>query len=138
VKVFNKSFDELIGFSLAEVVITLIVIGGLSAISVPLYEHNIAQAKLSEADAALGSIRTQLRIYSSEHGQFPTVNPAGYVMGADWNDLERVDMVGKYFSDSSYRYLCEDGSSFVISCVSDSDPNSVRSLNQVGILSGDI
>lgn len=134
----SNSFQRLFGFSITEVMITLLVIGTLTAIALPIYEHNITQAKMSEADAALGSIRTQLRVYSSEFGKYPTANPAGYVIGADWNDLERGDMVGRYFSDSSYKYFSLDGSNFTISCRDGSDSNSIRTINESGTLAGDI
>ncbi|MBT7093621.1 MAG: prepilin-type N-terminal cleavage/methylation domain-containing protein, partial [Bacteroidetes bacterium] len=56
------------GFSLVELMIVIVIIGVLAAVAVPIYSNNVMKAKMSEADAALGSIRTQLRVYYGENG----------------------------------------------------------------------
>ncbi|MEA3287322.1 MAG: hypothetical protein U9Q77_08095 [Candidatus Marinimicrobia bacterium] len=134
---FRKIYD-LIGFSLLELMIIFFLIGGLAAVTIPIYNGNTNKARLCEADANLCSIRTQLRVYSSKHGNYPITNPASFVVGATWNDMQHGEISGKYFSDSSYTYLCTDGSSFTITCKSGSTPNSVRTLNQSGTLTGEI
>ncbi len=133
----RKVYD-MVGISLLELMIVFGLIGGLSAIAIPIYNNSIYQASLSEADANLSSIRTQLRVYSSEHGEYPITNPAGFVVGAHWNEMQSGEMSGKYFSDSAYTYLCTDGSSYTITCNSGSNPNSNRTLNQSGTLTGGI
>ena len=92
------------GFSLVELMIVIVIIGVLAAIAVPIYSNNVQKAKRSEADAALGSIRTQLDIYIAEYGRYPRENPKDYVIGAAWNSIRPGELTGKYFSDSSYTY----------------------------------
>jgi len=123
-------------FSLVELMIVIVIIGVLASIAIPIYTNNITQARMSEADANLSSIRTQLRIYSDANGEFPTTSPAGYVIGASWNDIKTGEMTGKYFNDSSYTYLCANGMSFTITCEAGDVLNSNRTLNQTGILTG--
>jgi len=122
--------------SLREIFIVLITVGILGAIAVPICNANLLKARISEADANLSSIRTQLRIYSSQTGSFPKMNPAGYVVGADWNTFKSGQMSGKYFNDSSYTYFSADGNEFTITCTHDSELPSNRTLNQSGVLSG--
>lgn len=126
------------GFSLVELMIVIVIIGVLAAVAVPIYNNNVTKAKMSEADAALGSIRTQLRVYYGENGNYPTVNPAGYVIGATWNDIKTGEITGTYFTDSSYTYLSTDGSDYTLTCAAGTVLNSNRSLNQDGTLSGGI
>jgi len=131
-----RTIRDLAGFSLVELMIVIVVIGVLAAIAIPIYTNNITQARMCEADANLSSIRTQLRIYSSANGEFPTTNPAGYVIGANWNDIKDGEMTGKYFSDSSYTYLCANGLNFTITCDAGDILNSHRTLDQFGTLDG--
>ncbi len=94
------------------------------------------QAKMSEADAALGSIRTQLRVYYGENGTYPYSRERTYVMGATWNDFRKGELTGKYFSDSSFTYYSPDGDSFIITCAAGDVLKSNRTLDNRGNLSG--
>ncbi|MEA3287323.1 MAG: prepilin-type N-terminal cleavage/methylation domain-containing protein [Candidatus Marinimicrobia bacterium] len=128
--------NDITGFSLVELMIVIVIIGTLAAIAVPIYSNNATKARMSEADVNLGSIRSDLRVYQSAHDEYPTVNPAGYVIGATWNDIRTGEMTGKYFTDSSYTYHCTDGYAFTISCAPGSELLSPRTLNQSGVLAG--
>ena len=94
------------------------------------------KAKLSEADAALGSIRTQLRVYYGENGEYPYSRERTYVMGATWNDFLAGELTGKYFSDHSYTYYCYDGQRFTITCDAGKILESNRTLDNRGTLAG--
>ena len=124
------------GFSLVELMIVIVIIGVLAAVAVPIYNNNVTKARMSEADAALGSIRTQLRVFYGENGEYPTADE--FVIGASWNDIKVGEMTGSYFSDSSYTYVSADGSNYTITCAAGDVLNSDRSLNQAGTLSGGI
>ena len=124
------------GFSLVELMIVIVIIGVLAAVAVPIYNNNVTKARMSEADAALGSIRTQLRVYYGENGEYPTADE--FVIGATWNDIKVGELTGTYFTDSSYTYVSADGSSYTITCAAGDVLNSDRSLNQAGTLSGGI
>ncbi len=124
------------GFSLVELMIVIVIIGVLAAVAVPIYTNNVIKAKMSEADASLGSLRTQLRVYYGENGEYPTVSPADYAIGASWNDIRTGELTGKYFTDSSYTYLCTDGTNYTITCTAGDILKTDRTLNQYGALAG--
>ena len=100
-------------------------------------EKRILRAKLSEADASLGSIRTQLRVYYGENGEYPISADWSLVIGADWNDIRPGELTGRYFTDQLYWYK-SDGSKYTIICRSSGILDSDRTLNSVGTLSGGI
>jgi len=124
------------GFSLVELMIVIVIIGVLAAVAVPIYNNNVTKARMSEADAALGSIRTQLRVYYGENGEYPTADE--YVIGASWNEIKSGELTGTYFTDSSYTYVSADGVSYTLTCAAGDVLNSDRVLNQAGALSGGI
>ncbi len=124
------------GFSLVELMIVIVIIGVLAAVAVPIYNNNVMKAKMSEADASLGSIRTQLRVYYGENGTYPTEATAVQVVGQDWNDINSGELNGKYFSDTSYTYLSAAGTDYTITCKAGTILEADRTLNQAGTLAG--
>ena len=124
------------GFSLVELMIVIVIIGVLAAVAVPIYNNNVTKARMSEADASLGSIRTQLRVHFGENGEYPTADED--VVGASWNDIKEGELTGTYFADSSYTYLSADGASFTLTCAAGDVLNSNRTLNQTGDFGGGI
>ncbi len=126
------------GFSLVELMIVIVIIGVLAAVAVPIYNNNVMKAKMSEADAALGSIRTQLRVYYGENGNYPAPGTGVAVVGAGWNDINATELDGKYFNDASYTYTCTDSSLYTIICAKGEILEADRVLNQAGTLSGGI
>ncbi len=128
------------GFSLVELMIVIVIIGVLAAVAVPIYNNNVMKAKMSEADASLGSIRTQLRVFYGENGAYPQATSAVAVVGVWWNDINTGELDGKYFSDASYTYLCADSTTgnYTITCAKGTILESDRTLNQVGTLDGGI
>lgn len=131
-----KRFKSNEGFSLVELMIVIVIIGVLAAVGVPIYSSNVTKAKMAEADAALGSIRTELRVYYGENGTYPTQATAAAVVGAAWNDIQTGELNGKYFADASYTYLSADGSAFTLTCAGGSVLTSDRTMSTDGTLSG--
>lgn len=85
------------GFTLIEMVITIVIIVVLSSISVPLYKDYVRDAKLSEGRVLLSRIRdAQLRYYD-EYGNFLL---SGYEANFTANnDVLRIDArMNKYFT----------------------------------------
>jgi len=126
------------GFSLVELVIIIVVIGLSSGIAVPILTSTQTKAKLSEADAALSNLRTQLRIYHSQNGEYPIAKDAIVVADANWFDIASGRLSGKYFSDESYTYVSKSGSEFTLICEAGNVLDSDRTINQSGVISGGI
>lgn len=132
---FSRMVD---GFSLVEVVIFLVIVGLSSAIALPICHSNDKKAKMAEADASLGRLRTQLRIYYSKNGEYPKEASAINVVGGAWNDINSGELTGKYFADASYTYESDSGLNFLLTCAGGGVLNSDRTLNQSGHLAGGI
>jgi hypothetical protein len=91
---------------------------------------------MSEADATMTSLRTQLRIYHDRNGEYPVEVSATHVVGATWNNFSTGALYGKYFTDASYTYESLDGINFTLICTGGSVLDSDRALNQSGVFNG--
>jgi len=122
------------GFSLVELMIVIVIIGVLAAVAVPIYSNNVMKAKMSEADAALGSIRTQLRVYYGENGQYINTTSTA-VTSLTGIDIDAGELTGKYFEDANYTYVGS-ADTFVVTCAANGILESDRTLNHLGALAG--
>ena len=105
----HRKKKRIAGFSLVELMVVIVTSGILAAIGLPMYFNHTYSAKRTEAIAALGSIKSELKLYYGENGYYPIIAEADYVIGADWNDINVGELSGKNFFDSSYFYVCTDG-----------------------------
>jgi prepilin-type N-terminal cleavage/methylation domain-containing protein len=73
------------GFTLIELMITVVVVAILAAIAVPSYIQYIQRGKISEAIGNLSSARLQLEKYYADNHMYGTGNVCGVTMpsGAD-------------------------------------------------------
>jgi len=99
----QKRYARQGGFTLVELMITIVIVGILASVAIPLYKGYTKRAIASEADAALGAIRTALRVYYAENNAYP--NYSGWrrvpTIGVD---VTTEDLTGKYFTERDYRY----------------------------------
>jgi len=123
------------GFTLVELMIAIVIVGVLAAVAIPIYRGNIKKAKMSECDAALGTIRTGLRVYYAEHSKYPEATGATPIVDDDplliSLGLSSTDLDGKYFAGSDY-FLVTSDSTYTISCENDSLGVN-RTLDQLGV-----
>lgn len=114
------------GFSIVELVVIVVISGVLAAIAVPINTNSLTKAKLSEADAALRSIQTHLRIYYNRTGEYPRMAEGSYVIGADWHNLESGQLTGEYFTDYSYT-IASSPTQYTITCVTGTElPHDIK------------
>jgi type IV pilus assembly protein PilA len=62
-----KSFG---GFTLVELLVSIVIVGALTTIALPSYLNQAAKARSSEAKAGLGSVNRSQQAYRWEHGTF--------------------------------------------------------------------
>ncbi|MFQ6618423.1 MAG: type IV pilin protein [Fidelibacterota bacterium] len=101
------------GFTLVELMIVIVIVGILAAVAIPIYQANVKSAKASEAEAALGTIRTALRVYKAANGSYPVAATATPIANLNI-DISASDLDGKYFKAGSYTYLSADGISYTL------------------------
>ncbi len=85
----NKIIREK-GFTLIELIVTVMIVGILTALAVPIFRQNVKKAMATEGYSLIGSIKTIERIYFSEH----------YKYTSNWGDISGdIDINNnKYFN----------------------------------------
>jgi prepilin-type N-terminal cleavage/methylation domain-containing protein len=106
------------GFTLVEVMITIMIIGVLAAAVPPILANSIERAKISEATAALGSIRRAMRMYYAEHGSYkdPYFTAGRKVTFGRILMVSDTDLEGRYFSSDCYTFERVKRRTFRIKC----------------------
>lgn len=94
------------GFTLVELMVVAIIVAILAAVAIPLMSGNKKRAAATEADAALGTIRSALRAVLAETGAY-NQTPSGTTLanGAAATTVPGInpgDLNGKYWSDGNY------------------------------------
>jgi len=90
---------------------------------------------MSECDAALGTIRTALRVSYAEIGTYPTYT--GPVTEATGIDVATMDLEGTYFKSNQYTLVSSGGdTTYTITCTNDTILAVPRTLDQDGIFGG--
>ncbi|HID94425.1 MAG TPA: prepilin-type N-terminal cleavage/methylation domain-containing protein [Candidatus Latescibacteria bacterium] len=107
------------GFTLIELMIVIIIVGILAAVAIPMYRGSTQRARASEAESALGTIRSALRVFYAEYGRYPIATTSVDVTTlTDSLDLDSDDLLGRYFDQDDYTYQSTaDGDSFTVTAI---------------------
>lgn len=82
------------GFTLIELIVTLVVVGILAFVAVPVYRNYVREGYATEGKALLGEVNAAQQVYYSRNGQF-YAGTAGQTMGSSFGvDARR----NKYFT----------------------------------------
>ncbi len=124
------------GFTLVELMVVAVIVAILAAVAIPLMSANKTRAMATEAEAALGTIRTVLRGMYAETGAYNVDLDGATITSTDPIDLPGLsagDLDGKYFSDSDYTMSLGATTYTLTATGSGADVGSVQiTLNQDG------
>ncbi|MFH1689054.1 MAG: prepilin-type N-terminal cleavage/methylation domain-containing protein [Candidatus Eisenbacteria bacterium] len=106
------------GFTLIELMITIMIVGLLATVGMPMLTSSFERAKSSEARAALGSIRRAMRMHYVEHGTYkdPQFTSGRKATFGGILTLSDVDLEGRYFSSECYTFDRMKRRTFRIKC----------------------
>lgn len=98
-------------FTLIELLVVVIIVAVLAAVGIPLLSASVDRARMSEAEAGLGTIRSGARAYLAEHGGYP--GSTGQPTNATLSPLLGVkagDLNGRFFDDDDFTYTAQNTS----------------------------
>ena len=101
------------GFTLVELIVVIIIIGILAAVAGPMMTANVQRAKRTEAVAALGMIRTAMRLRYSEWGNYISVGNVAWDTGPLKNYVQAADLTGKYYGSGDYNVVAASNTAFI-------------------------
>ncbi len=105
------------GFTLVELVITIVIVGILSLISAPIYEYYVEKARFTEAFSILRTIADANTMYFIERGVW-------------CNDIRElpIQLEGTIINeDGAWRV---ENQNFVYACVGDSSDDTIATVNR--------
>ncbi len=101
----NKS-----GFTLVELMVVAIIVAILAAVAIPLMSGNKKRAMATEAEAGIGTLITQARVYLAENDRYPATK-------ADMKTVSSSDLDGQFFSYGDYTYTGSDSNTYSVAVV---------------------
>lgn len=93
------------GFTLVELMVVAIIVAILAAVAIPLMSGNKKRAMGTEAEAALGTVRSQLRAMYAETGSYlvkPDKTALGVGSVTNVPLVSASDMQGRYWNPDGY------------------------------------
>lgn len=113
--IMNKKY-----FTLVELMVVAIMVAILAAVAIPLMTGNVKRAIATEAEAALGTIRSNMRAIYAETRDY-TNDGRGNTISAttdviDLPGFQEGDLDGRYFSDECYSIRSVSSDAYVIEC----------------------
>jgi len=108
---------RVMGFTLIELIIVIVIIGILAAIAAPMMSSNVAKARRSEAVSIMGAIRTAERLYFVDHNEYTNVGLGAFantdILG---QYITGNDINGRYFNSAAFIVESASNNNFTIRC----------------------
>jgi prepilin-type N-terminal cleavage/methylation domain-containing protein len=106
------------GFTLVELMVVAIIVAILAAVAIPLMSANKARARATEAESALGTVRSALRaMYAETDAYNRDLNGNTIAAGAVIPSVPGIragDLDGRWFSDECYTITSISASNYVL------------------------
>lgn len=113
------------GFTLVELMVVAIIVAILAAVAIPLMSGNKRRAAATEAESALGTVRSALRAMYAETGRYD-LTPNGTTLGAgSVTNIPGIlggDLAGKYWQDGNYTITAIAAGTYTIQAASSTNP----------------
>ena len=122
-----------VGFTLIELLVVVIIVAVLAAVGLPLLTGNVERARLSEADAGLGAVRTGMRALLAEKASYASAS--GLTPIAANIGLKAGDLNGRFFDDDDYLSLTAGATTFCSVLTGSGNTTFAKRANQVAGLS---
>ncbi|MCK4905702.1 prepilin-type N-terminal cleavage/methylation domain-containing protein [bacterium] len=122
--------DKSKGFTLAELLVVIIIVGILSSLAIPIFRQSVRRAMATEGYALVGAIRTAQRTYFAEKNQYTS----------NWVDIEgNIEISNKkYFSSAPPTFTASgtgSGAVFTATVIGAGDASGITiSINQAGVI----
>jgi len=115
------------GFTLTELLATVVIVGILSSIALPNYVNQVNRSRQNEAASTISQIQTTIASYADEFGVLPEswaeLNDTSAVMTDDGpttkDNLQAITLSGGYYDVE----IEPDGNLFTIKATRDDEPN---------------
>ena len=124
------------GFTLVELMVVAVIVAILAAVAIPLMTGNRERAMVTEAEAALGTMRTALRAMFAQSGAY-NVNLEGVTITAGSAataipGINAGDLDGRFFDDDSYTISALAATTYTLTADGD-DSGAARAADVAGI-----
>jgi type IV pilus assembly protein PilA len=115
------------GFTLTEIMITIVIVGILSSVALPNYLNQVNRTRQREAASTISQIQTTIASYADEFGVLPTswaeLNDTSAVMTDDGpataNTFQAITLAGGYYNV----VISNTDNLFTITATRDDEPN---------------
>jgi type IV pilus assembly protein PilA len=115
------------GFTLSEVMVTIVIVGILSSIALPSYVNQVNRSRQNEAASTISQIQTTIASYADEFGVLPTswseLNDTSAVMTdagpATKDNFQAITLAGGYYNVA----ISNTDNLFTITATREDEPN---------------